>query len=134
MGIIMGLCLTATPVLAEEVLYCADTGATCFSWNSKSVASRTTFDNQRFTIKVVSDAKRIITLMAGASSLDQGEYDCNRPNLIVAPERLVCADASGTQPWVFYRNTYTHAFLAEPPTGKNADPNIMVAYGTCTKF
>jgi hypothetical protein len=50
---------------------------------------------------------------------------------------LVCEDDySETMPWFFNENdtSYTRAFLAGPPTDERNDPNISIAYGTCTKF
>ena len=43
----------------------------------------------------------------------------------------------GDDLWVFYKNkNYTRAVLAGPPVGppNSMDPNISVAYGTCTHF
>ena len=48
-------------------------------------------------------------------------------------ERIACDDGSGVSPWVFYRGTYTRAYLGGPPAG-GLDPNIWMAYGTCTGF
>ena len=59
-----------TPVLAEEVLHCADTNYAGFKWDKKGEASPLlTFPLQRFTIKVgptqsypfISDNERLIT-------------------------------------------------------------------------
>src|SRR5262245_60014154 len=84
--------LTASPVLAEEVLYCVDTQAVGFVWDNGNVRRRA------FT-----------------------------------QERIICAESTSFEPWAFYRNTYTRAFLAGPPAG-GTDPNTWIAYGTCTKF
>jgi hypothetical protein len=65
-GIIIGLCFFASPVLAEEVLDCTDTAVVGFKWDNKGVASPIGFEPNRYTIKVVSDSKRLITLMARA--------------------------------------------------------------------
>jgi hypothetical protein len=40
---------------------------------------------------------------------------------------------SDSMPWIFYKTSYTRAFLGGPPTG-GRDRNILVAYGTCAKF
>jgi hypothetical protein len=51
----------ASPALAEEVLYCVDTAVTGFKWNERGEASTAKFSPGRFTIKIVSDEKRIVT-------------------------------------------------------------------------
>ena len=58
-----------TPVLAEEVLHCADTNNAGFKWDKKGAAWSVTFPLHRFTIKVgptqsypfISDNERLIT-------------------------------------------------------------------------
>jgi hypothetical protein len=45
---------TASPVLAEEVLYCTDTAATGFGWTDSGAQSYP-FRKDRYTIKVMSD-------------------------------------------------------------------------------
>ena len=54
-------CITS-PVLAEQVLYCVDTAVTGFKWSERGKASVSKFSAERFTVKVVSDTARIITL------------------------------------------------------------------------
>jgi hypothetical protein len=51
-GIIIGLCFTALPALADEVLYCTDTAVVGFTWD-KGKASAAKFPPHRFTIKII---------------------------------------------------------------------------------
>jgi len=131
-GLTTALCLAASPVMAEDVLYCTDTEVVGFGWDKAGKVSRGKFDTTRFTIKVVSSTERIIAQMEGDTAGSQSKYGC-RSATVNKEERLSCSDMLGQEPWVFYRNTYTCAFLAGPPAG-GGDPNILVAYGTCTKF
>ena len=91
-------------------------------------AKPTDFTPQRYTIKIVSDTERLITQIAGGPSPRQVQYECHQLNEVIA-----CQSMLGATPWRFYRNTYTRAFLGGPPAG-STDPNIAIAYGTCTKF
>ena len=127
------------PVLAEEVLYCVDTLAVGISWDKAGVAAPTGFNAQRYTIKVLSDTKRTIARMTGDTAGSSKDYTCSRP-LRFEPNRIVCDDdGTRVEPWIFSYNNFTRAFLNGPPTGNPADPigrtdpNIFVAYGTCTK-
>jgi hypothetical protein len=119
----LSICM-ASPVLAEEVLYCVDTDAIGFVWDKRGKASRSGFDPKRYTIKVVSNAERHIVDDTGFSA----PYKCERYK-----DRLICDDIIGGTPWVFSGTTYTRAFLLGPPAG-GGDQNIAVIYGTCTKF
>jgi len=125
------LCFMATSVLADEVLYCTDTAASGFQWGKNRAASprQGSFNEERFTIKVVTETERIITRMVDDTAESSSKYECS----LYPDGQIVCSDVTGERPWVFYKNTYTRTFLAGPPAG-GADPNIMVAYGTCTKF
>jgi hypothetical protein len=126
---VVALCICATsPVLAEEMLYCVDTAASGYVWDNRSEAKPTDFTPQRYTIKIVSDTERLITQIAGGPSPRQVQYECQQLNEVIA-----CQSMLGATPWRFYRNTYTRAFLGGPPAG-STDPNIAIAYGTCTKF
>jgi hypothetical protein len=127
-GLSVALCLTASPVLAEEVLYCVDTQVVGFVWDKSGEASVIKFRPIRYTIKV-SETERVITRMVSVTAGNPTVYKCKRP--FTSSQELACDDGSGMQPWVFHRNTYTRSFLYGPPGG---DPNISVAYGTCTKF
>jgi hypothetical protein len=70
-----------TPVLAEEVLHCADTNYAGFKWDKKGEASPlVTFPLQRFTIKVgptqsypfISDKERLIWPAPGSEDTELG--------------------------------------------------------------
>jgi hypothetical protein len=125
------LLFTASPVLAEEVLYCTDTAVVGFVWNDRGEAKSSSFDEQRNTIEVVSETERVITRMTGDIAGSTRKYECS----LDSDGTIACQETlSGAWAWRFYRNTCTRAFLAGPPAGKVTDPNIMIAYGTCTKF
>jgi hypothetical protein len=123
---------TASPVVAEEVLYCVDTDAVGFAWGKDGDAKSSKFISERHTVKVVSDTGRLITRMQGDTAGTTEEYECKlkfpKDFLVVCQERVL-----GTDKWNFYHNTYTRAMLYGPPSG-GRDPNIWIAYGTCTKF
>lgn len=120
----MALCIMATSVLADEVLYCTDTDATGFGWDKNGNATPPRrFKLERFTISVKSDDQRVLAT---------GELlFCKRS--LVNEDRIICDIVNGGWVWVFFKNTYSRAFLAGPPAG-GGDPNIWIAYGTCTKF
>jgi hypothetical protein len=146
----------ASPVLAEEVLHCVDTQVVGFVWD-KPPGTRTTRgtwrrqarpgparrreraeavregEPERYTIKIVSGAERIITRTVGDTAGSSHVYKCKQSSPLTSPEDLACDEGTGMAPWVFHRNTYTRAFLYGPPAG-GGDPNIYIAYGTCTKF
>jgi hypothetical protein len=125
--------LAASSALAEEVLYCVDTQAVGFKWDKAGTVRAGSFIVERYTVKLLSDTQRIITRMVGDAAETGIRYACHKTYPNVEEERITCDDGSGTVPWQFNRNTYTRAFLAGPPAG-GTDPNIMVVYGTCTKF
>jgi len=82
----------ASPVLAEEMLYCTDTEVIGFKWDSRGVASSSTFAPERYTIKVASDTERFITRTVGDTAGVAFRYECERP-ISAGHERLVCSDA-----------------------------------------
>jgi hypothetical protein len=127
----MVLCFfTASPVLAEEVLYCVDTAVAGFKWDKSGQASVAEFKPGRFTIKIVSVTERIVTPMEGDIAGRSRPIACSGPSPF---GETACDDEDYGRPWLFYRNTYTRAFLSGPPAGGD-DPNIWIAYGICTKF
>jgi hypothetical protein len=131
----MALCFftASRQCLADEVLYCVDTAVTGFKWNQSGQASSSQFGPERFTIKIVSNTERIVTQMVGDIAGQSLAVKCRRSFMRSSSERISCDDGTGAEPWLFYRNTYTRVFLAGPPAG-GSDPNITIAYGTCTKF
>src|SRR5262249_2630311 len=88
------------------------------------------FTEDRHRVEVLSDTQRIITPTVGDTAGHSVWYICHTP---YEEGEIACDDASGTVPWLFHRNTSPRAFLLGPPDG-GGDPNIGVAYGTCTKF
>ena len=130
---VMALCFTVSPLLADEVLYCTDTDATGFKWDKNGAVSPRHFVEERFTVKIVSDSLRLITPSAGDAAGMSLELSCARPLPYGMPDRTVCNNQLSEEMWVFFRNTYTRSYLFfAPPAG--GDQNILVAYGTCTKF
>jgi hypothetical protein len=142
---------TSSPVFAEEVLYCVDTAVVGFQWDQKGQASITKFVPSRYTVKIIRPPgdllvqrlsrpptpgmafaffieKRIVT---GEGLRSPIEMECK--STIGAD--VICGDDLGMLPWAFGSdNRYTHAFFPGPPTDGRNDPNIWIAYGTCTKF
>ena len=130
--IIIGLCFffTASPVVAEEVLYCVDTAVTGFEWDKDGNAKSSKFNPERHTVKVVSDTERLIARMQGDTAGTANEYECEqyKTDEVV----VMCQDpVFPLAVWNFYRDGYTRAFLYGGPPASGRDPNIMVAYGTC---
>jgi hypothetical protein len=85
------------------------------------------FNERRFTVKVISETKRVISKGGYETA-----YTCHKDT-----DRLYnCRETSGfnTSPIIFGPKGFTRATLLGTPLGKNTDPNIYVAYGTCTKF
>jgi hypothetical protein len=64
----------ASPVLAEEVLYCVDTEMVGFAWDKAGQARQARFKPDRFTVKLVSDTERIITRMVGHTAGSSRTY------------------------------------------------------------
>jgi hypothetical protein len=124
----MALWCTTSPVLAEEVMDCVDTQSVGFVWDKAGKVRQRRFTEDRH--EVLSDTQRIITPTVGDTAGYSVWYICHTA---YEEGEIACDDASGTVPWLFHRNTYTRAFLFGPPGG-GGDPNIGVAYGTCTKF
>jgi hypothetical protein len=108
----------------EKVLYCIDTGNYGFVWENDTVKPQL-FKQRRYVVKVHANGDRTIGDVRHTCSLVW-------PN--IGDKTLSCTRSqnSGTEPWVFFGNNFTRAFLL----GKNVDgdPNISVAYGTCTDF
>ena len=138
-SVLIGLCITASPVFAEDVLYCTDTAIVGVKWDQNGRATITRFTNLgRFTVRIVRSPaeklqegvhfrlyseKRIVS--DGRSNM---EMEC-----MLSLGGLVCEDDASI-PWTFGpNNTYARAFLAGPPAGAQ-DPNIFIAHGTCTKI
>jgi hypothetical protein len=129
------LFLHPAPASAEQILYCTDTAGTGFTWFGNNQQGRQgKFVEERYTVKVLSESERMITRMVGDTAGVVERTTCHQPYPREKPEVVVCANESGTTPWVFHGiTTYTRAFLFGPPAG-GGDPNIWISYGVCTKF
>jgi hypothetical protein len=134
-------CVPHTPVLAEEVLHCADTNYAGFKWDKKGEASPlVTFPLHRFTIKVgptqsypfISDKERLITRTTEGMSRGESQlYRCTHWD-----QGVVCVlPFAPSNPWLFATNNghYVRPFLAGGPPDSGFDPNIAIIYGTCTR-
>ena len=109
-----------------QVLYCVDEGATGFKWDDKGNVQSTSFIERHFTVKVVSETEVMIAWSGGRAA---EELTCTRYL------NLNCGPAH--RPIIFGPKGYTRALLWGRPQlngmmGVGFD--IMVAYGTCTKF
>ena len=128
-NLVVALCIcAASPVLAEEMLYCTDTAASGYVWDNRGEAKPMELPPQRYTIKMVSGTERLITQIAGGPSPKQVQYECQQLNEVIACQSVLSAASRR-----LYRNTYPRASLGGPPGG-SAEANIAIAYGTCTKF
>jgi hypothetical protein len=124
--------LSISPVLAEEIFYCNDTATAGFKWDKGEEAIPANFRLSRFTVKIDAETERRITETSeGDTSGYPQYYTCKRGY----GNKTTCDDGNGTKPWVFYGSSYyVRTFLAGGPRSTNSDPNILIAYGTCTKF
>lgn len=117
----------ASPAWAEEILYCSETGSTGFVWDKDGKAELSLFNERRFTVKVISEKKRVVS--------DNGreiEYTCDK-----SQQQYHCRQTNGAValPMIFGPKGFTRAFLHGTSLGGGTvDPNIWVSYGTCTKF
>ena len=124
--------LLAAPAQGQEpvpqVLYCVDEGAAGFKWDEeKGKARYTRFTLGRFTVKIVSGTKRIISWAEfGGRPL---EHSCLKIDDLVQ-----CRAKNGAlaMPIIFGPKSYTRAYLAGRLLGSGG--NIYVVYGTCSKF
>jgi hypothetical protein len=129
----VALCFATSLVLADEVFYCTDTAMVGFFFDRTTGKGEiATFTPSRYIMKIISDTKRdIVKDDTGGVSFS---YTCHPPVAFSAEDRIICEDPfQGGTPWVFYKNNFTHAFLAGTPVG-SYDRIIMVAYGTCARF
>jgi hypothetical protein len=139
--VMLALCFTASPVLAEEVLDCADTANTGFKWDEKGQASKADFAPRRFIVKIgqaeggprirlLSQDERLIRQTSEGRG--QGSSDVYRCKTN-AGGSIVCNEITNTEPWMFAKNGhYVRAYLLGGPTGR-LDRNIEIVYGICTK-
>jgi hypothetical protein len=129
LAITIMLFFSASQVLAEEMLYCADTAIVGFMWDRKGEAKSTEFNPERHTVKVVSDSERLITRMQGGpTGAKADQFKCTQD------DNQVRCQAVLPIVWNFFPDGYTRAYLYGGPPASGRNPNIWVAYGTCTKF
>lgn len=118
----------AMPAWAQDVLQCEDTDLTGFKWEQGASAPprRTEFQPQRFTVQVVSMERRVVKWQ----TLDEPwDYECVR-----GPGRaLVCATTAlpGLNPIVFDGDRFER--VSNYATHVGGDPDLYVAYGSCTR-
>jgi hypothetical protein len=139
--------LTASPILADDVLYCSDRDSVGFKWDRSGQASKASFALSRFTVRIGPAPSRSSSSFAQPIAPDEREvvettdgpdkgipivYRCAK----VGDDKVVCTfPEHGTTPWMFAANGhYVRAFLAGGPASSGLDPNIAIAYGTCTRF
>jgi hypothetical protein len=67
---------SASPAMAQQVLYCVDTQAVGFIWDKPDQARPAAFKEERYTVKVLSETDRIITRMVGDTAGQQEMYTC----------------------------------------------------------
>ena len=103
-----------------QILYCVDEGATGFKWDDDGNVRSTLFIERRFTVRVVSETEVMIAWSDGRAA---EELTCTRYwNLNCGPP---------ARPIIFGPKGYRRAYLFGRPLG--GGPDILVAYGTCTK-
>jgi hypothetical protein len=138
MPIMMGLCFTASPSSAEQVLHCLDTGSTGFQWDKDgSVAPLKIESPVHVIVRVKSETERVIRPVSNLEL--KTEYKCHSSP---TDERVRCEAADGGQSWVFYgRNNYLRSMLVAPLPSDPFMPDLtgvrmaaLVAYGTCKEF
>lgn len=115
---------------AEEVFYCIEKSSHGFVWgNQKRRAVSMTLDAERHLVKVISETERVITRTASDKKKKSTSYTCRKNN----ESTIACDEGGGISPWIFYGKQFVRAILAEPPL-KGESREILIAYGTCTKF
>jgi hypothetical protein len=121
-------CLIATPALAEEVLYCTETAASGFTWDDKGNGIPTSFDEARFTVKVISATERVIK-WTGISAFN---YTCRASGLSDSYLSCIRSNGEADYPIIFRGNSFIRSVIYGPAAPKG--DTIHVAYGTCTNF
>jgi nucleoside-diphosphate-sugar epimerase len=96
------------------------------SGRRRATAEATSFQLAALHNQVVR-GHRTITATNGDTAGMAAKYFCHPEGSTTECE----VAGSDSMPWIFYKTSYTRAFLGGPPTGGR---NILVAYGTCAKF
>jgi hypothetical protein len=118
----------ALPAQAQDVLQCVDTAVTGFKWEGAAGPPRVTaFQAQRFTVQLASMERRTIQWPTLSQPWD---YEC-MPS--VPGRALVCASTAlpGLNPIIFNGDRFERVGNYSAHVG--GDPDLYVAYGTCTR-
>jgi hypothetical protein len=115
---------------AEEVFYCIEKSSHGFVWgNQKGNAVSMSMTAGRHLVRVVSETERLITRTTNDKDQKSTRYTCKKNN----ETTIACDEGGGIKPWIFYDRQFVRAILAKPPL-KGESRDILIAYGTCTKF
>ena len=132
--------LVAMPgaALAEEVYYCTDAKSAGIAWDEKNPHGGgrvTAFKKKRYVMKIISKTRRVMTPTIGDTKGITDYLTCRVRWQATVPTLLTCTDKSGLEAWAFNGSHYTRAFLNGSVLKHGyADPNILVARGTCVKY
>ncbi len=113
---------TTARAAEEKILYCTDTDVNGFFWDDDE-AIRAGFESSRLVVRVLPNGNRFI---------EKRLYKCS-PVWPSEPDLLSCIFPNSlVDLWIFRGMNYTRSYLFGENLG--GDPNIAVAYGTCTDF
>jgi hypothetical protein len=131
-------CSSASAAFADEVLYCTDADVIGFKWDRQDDASRVDFHLDRFTVRVgpaqgpAMNERLVVKMSDGDDRGVTQYYKCLQDRN--TPDHVSCDSPSGGERWMFSGANYVRTFLAGGPPGSGRDPNIAIAYGTCTRL
>ena len=116
----------AFPSAAREVLVCKDIDRVGFSWKNDGSVARAVWPPSSFRVIILSETKRQIKL---ANDPVRYNYNCvkGRNNKILCVEDLVPSH----YPVIFQGQNFERVINNSKHIG--GDPQLAVAYGTCTK-
>lgn len=115
---------------AEEVLYCEEKAAQGFVWGNnrlRSVAMK--LDPNRHLVRTISETEKEIKTTTGDKKGQTTRFTCSSPD----ETTLTCNNENGTRPWNFYGDQFVYSIL-DPPAVSGGSREIVIAYGTCSKF
>ena len=127
--------LVSGPVWAEVVLYCTDEKGTGIVWKGDRAKVKE-FGLNRYTVKVLSDTKRVAmrnTADRDEKQLGGLDLSCSQPMKLVLPDLIYCRDIGGFTNWLFSGNQYTRSSIFGRNIGGGGD-DIWVSFGTCVEF